>query len=159
MTKLRDFFCLKRREQYASSDLIDHDAFRFATTCEQSRVDQNNSILALLLIKLGGDKAHPIVDKDVLAEVQLRQTDTAGLPEVGHVGILLPDTSSLGAWTVAERIGKAISNSHYTPEFDVLVYPDDGRHRCRLTRKGKIVICEHALAFSAEKRIESIARL
>jgi len=111
--------------------LLNDEEFRFAAQCERMRVDRNGSVLSLLLITL----PKPDVDQPgieflaKLLEGRLRTTDTPGLLADGRVAVLLPDTSSEGAWKVAADISEVFPPGPTRPECDVRVYPTSGRQQ------------------------------
>jgi lipopolysaccharide/colanic/teichoic acid biosynthesis glycosyltransferase len=56
-------------------------------------------------------------------EGRLRMTDTPGQLDDGRIGVLLPDTSTEGAWKVAADISEVYPPGPDRPECEVLTYP------------------------------------
>jgi lipopolysaccharide/colanic/teichoic acid biosynthesis glycosyltransferase len=122
---------LARRTAPAPSFLLNDEEFRFAADCERMRVDRNGSVLSLLLIRLPHAHATP---RDVafmarLLEGRLRVTDTPGLLSDGRIAVLLPDTTTEGAWKVATDLSEIYPPGPSRPECDVLAYPPHDRGR------------------------------
>lgn len=117
---------LRRRRRGSDQFLLSEADFRFAADCERMRVDRNNSVLSLLLIRL--PQSHS-AEKDIaflarILEGRLRITDTPGLYGDQCVGVLLPDTPAEGAWKVAEDVSEVYPPGPDRPECQVLTYPD-----------------------------------
>jgi lipopolysaccharide/colanic/teichoic acid biosynthesis glycosyltransferase len=122
---------LSRRIAPAPSFLLTDEEFRFAADCERMRVDRNGSVLSLLLIRLPHGHA-AVSDVHFMArllEGRLRVTDTPGLLDDGRIAVLLPDTSTEGAWKVATDLSEVYPPGPSRPECDVLVYPPHRRSR------------------------------
>ena len=122
---------LARRLAPAPSFLLTDEEFRFAADCERMRVDRNGSVLSLLLIRLPHGHA-AVSDVQFMArllEGRLRVTDTPGLLDDGRIAVLLPDTSTEGAWKVATDLSEVYPPGPSRPECDVLVYPPHQRSR------------------------------
>jgi lipopolysaccharide/colanic/teichoic acid biosynthesis glycosyltransferase len=122
---------LARRTAPAPSFLLNDEEFRFAADCERMRVDRNGSVLSLLLIRLPHAHATPrdVVFMARLLEGRLRVTDTPGLLSDGRIAVLLPDTTTEGAWKVATDLSEIYPPGPSRPECDVLIYPPHDRGR------------------------------
>ena len=116
---------LARRTAPAPSFLLNDEEFRFAADCERMRVDRNGSVLSLLLLRLPSAHAKPsdVAFMARLLEGRLRVTDTPGLLNDGRIAVLLPDTSTAGAWKVATDLSEVYPPGPSRPECDVLAYP------------------------------------
>jgi len=125
-----------RRRDTDRNFLLNDEEFRFVAGCERMRVDRNGSVLSLLLITLPEPHADQLGADQLgieflakLLEGRLRTTDTPGQLADGRVAVLLPDTSSEGAWKVATDISEVFSPGPSRPECDVRVYPTSGRQQ------------------------------
>ncbi|MGL4511594.1 MAG: sugar transferase [Lacipirellulaceae bacterium] len=113
-----------RRLAVADRYLLSDDKFDLAAEAERMRVDRNGSFVSLLAISLAPTKNGP-ADVARLARwmsSRLRLTDTAGWLRDGRIGVLLPDTSQHGAWTVASDLCELYDAGSDRPDLEVLVY-------------------------------------
>jgi len=135
ITRLRKLHAsvLKWRRQSVTGDtndyLLNDEDFRFAADCERMRVDRNNSVLSLLLVRLNQPGPEEIAFFARVLEGRLRVTDTPGLLQDGRVAVLLPDTPTAGAWKVAADVSEVYPPGPGRPECEVLVYPNGERTR------------------------------
>ena len=118
---------VSKSSQSASELLLCEKDFRFAADCERMRVDRNQSVLSLLLVRLHKPRSQDIAFFARVLEGRLRITDTPGLLNDGRIAILLPDTSQEGAWKVAADISEVYPVGPDRPECEVLVYPGSDR--------------------------------
>jgi lipopolysaccharide/colanic/teichoic acid biosynthesis glycosyltransferase len=116
-----------RDQRIKSRYLLDEEAFRIEAARERVRTDRAGSPLAILVIELPDDRssARDFLYLSRLLARRLRITDTAGFLTDRRVGVLLPDTSSAGAWKVASDICDVYPVGHARPNCEVFVYPDD----------------------------------
>lgn len=146
---------LARRIAPAPSFLLNDDEFRFAADCERMRVDRNGSMVSLLLIRL--PPAHS-ESKDVqfmarLLEGRLRVTDTPGVLSDGRIAVLLPDTSTEGAWKLAADLSEVYPTGPSRPQCDVLAYPP---HRLERSNQAELdTETEEAGEFSASEDVDA----
>ncbi|TWU20862.1 sugar transferase [Bythopirellula polymerisocia] len=121
-------------EAKSASLLLSERDLRFAAECERMRVDRNGSVLSILFIKLAENHNLPqdMALLERILEGRLRVTDTPGILEDGRVVVLLPDTSSDGAWKVAADISEVYPLGPTRPECEVIIYPDKGHRREKL---------------------------
>jgi lipopolysaccharide/colanic/teichoic acid biosynthesis glycosyltransferase len=106
---------------------LDEKSFRYELTRERVRVDRNGSTLAVLTIELPRGRA-TARDCDFLGRLLLRRlriSDTFGFLSERRVGVLLPDTTTAGAWKVASDICNVYPVGHDRPNCDVVVYPEE----------------------------------
>src|SRR5262245_36687326 len=115
------------QKRSGSKFFLDEQAFRLEMARERMRVDRNGSPLAVLTIELPSARSTPR-DFDFLGRVlagRLRITDSIGFLSAKQVGVLLPDTSTSGAWKVATDVCAVYPPGHDRPSCDVFTYPDD----------------------------------
>ena len=138
---------------------LNEDAFRFEFARELVRAERNGAPLALLLFELPVDNANRR-GISFLAHVlqdRLRITDTAGAVGPRLLGVLLPETSAMGAWKVAGDVCDYYGVGHERPNCDVLMYPEItappviggsecGNQPTRLTRSGTTRTSDFAAA-------------
>jgi lipopolysaccharide/colanic/teichoic acid biosynthesis glycosyltransferase len=116
-----------RDQRIKSRYLLDKDAFRIEAARERVRTDRAGSPLAILVIELPDERStlRDFLYLSRILERRLRITDTAGFLSDRRVGVLLPDTTSAGAWKVASDICDVYPVGHDRPNCEVFVYPDD----------------------------------
>jgi len=93
---------------------------------ERMRSDRGNSMFAMLTFTL----VEPCTDEqfECLGQVlkqRLRVTDDAGVLGPNCVGAVLPETSVVGAWKVADNVCELLPASFPRPDCKVYVHPAD----------------------------------
>jgi len=96
---------------------------------ERSRSDRTNHKFSLIVFDIGAsDKdmtlARYLVDK---INSRVRVADYVGWFDKGKIAVLLPDTSSQGAWMLADMIRTEIKVSPSALTFTVYSYPSQKR--------------------------------
>jgi len=91
---------------------------------ERMRSDRGNSMFALLTFTLDEPvDAALLVCLGQVLKVRLRVTDDAGLLGPNCVGAVLPETSVIGAWKVADDVCDMLPASSSRPQCNVYVHP------------------------------------
>ena len=130
MTQLLDWFqrvpSNLTRKRNECLFLLDTDRFELSATAERMRIDRNDSVLSLLIIRPAKTQSSPeaIEQFEQVMASRLRLTDTAGWMRDGRLGILLPDTTEHGAWKVATDLCETFPVGSDRPDCEVVVYPD-----------------------------------
>ncbi len=112
--------------------------FRAIIERERSRADRSNTTLSLLAIAPTGETPNETVLNrlaDFLAD-RLRVTDDFGLLDDNRMGVVLPDTSSAGAWKVADDVCDHMEAGETPVRCEVFAHPtrlpdeldEDDRH-------------------------------
>jgi lipopolysaccharide/colanic/teichoic acid biosynthesis glycosyltransferase len=128
MIRLRTLSAWRFRTRHDKGIDFLHSVERMQAILERERMrcDRGSSSFALLTLtfatRLG--KAERL---DIARTLQdrLRITDDAGLLGRRRIGIVLPETPTLGAWKVAEDVCDLLPAGKRRPECDVYAYPSD----------------------------------
>jgi lipopolysaccharide/colanic/teichoic acid biosynthesis glycosyltransferase len=128
---------------FASDSFYSLEQMRKALESERLRSDRGNSDFSLLTLTY--PSACDAVELAMMARIfrrRLRLTDQAGLLAPRRIGIVLPLTSSEGAWTLADDIVHLIPSEAREPECDVYTYsgrigPEDDEIRGSGLEPGK----------------------
>ena len=106
-----------------SPEQLDHAMIR-----ESTRVDRKSSgSLALVLFRLPDPKDMKYAVR--LARTilkRIRVTDDVGWFDGEHLGLLLPDTLTIGAWRLAQEVCECIAQRGARPLCTMYTYPADG---------------------------------
>ena len=93
---------------------------------ERMRSDRGNSSFSLLRFTFAGPMRGDTLDRMAgVFRQRLRATDDAGLLSADSVGILLPETNAVGAWTVAADLERLLPLLRDEAECDVFTYPGE----------------------------------
>ncbi len=139
-----------------SSGVLGREAFRRRLTSELSRSARSAEELAMLHVTLDPSAGDPADGENTWAHVaalgetltdRLRRSDVIGVLGPGHLAVLLPGTSRLGARIAARRIELLVrmpenlrrgsDELFAAPECHLRIYPEDGGDvdtLCRLPR-------------------------
>lgn len=99
--------------------------FQTILESERCRADRNQHVISLLVFDIGrSDENH--IQMRCLANVlrnRIRLTDRAGWLDNRRIGVVLPYTSSAGAWQLADYICQEMAGKFAPPEYTVYTYP------------------------------------
>jgi len=105
--------------------LLDRDSFQSELERERMRVDRNDGVFSLMVITTPERNAPSTARLAEVLRGRIRRTDTAGWFDRQRVGVILPDTSSQGAYKLASDLSAFYDDPATTPLFDVYTHPAD----------------------------------
>lgn len=113
--------------------ILSVEQFRWAIERESQRVDRlNASEISLVLFRVGkGERRRATIRlvRTILSRV--RVTDDVGWYDREHIGLILPETASAGAWSLAEAICQAVSRHGTRPLCTMYNYPAAGQNEAQ----------------------------
>jgi lipopolysaccharide/colanic/teichoic acid biosynthesis glycosyltransferase len=118
---------LKRSSGSAMSGLLSREQFARVLARERARSDRTGEVFSLITFALGPEKIPDDLATHLarILEQRLRSTDDAGLLDQRRIGVVLPVTPALGAWTVVDDVCVCIPAGLALPECAVYCYPTD----------------------------------
>lgn len=112
------------RHRSAFDRLIKPEEFARLLNRERARTDRTGDEFSLLVYSpRGGDAAQCLACLATILGRRLRLTDDAGWIGDRQIGVLLPMTPGVGAWTVADDVARRFPNDIPPPSCDVFTYP------------------------------------
>lgn len=103
------------------------EQFHIILEREQDRVDRNGHQFSMIVFEV----SEPEVDSaqvrhlaDILTN-RIRSTDEAGWFDAHRIAVVLPETSAVGAWRLADDVCQAIAAKATAPECAVYTYPPE----------------------------------
>jgi len=116
-------FCLRQARTRGNV----HLAERFHTIIEQekARADRNAHHFSLVLFQISKARQNILQVRYLihLLANRIRWTDEVGWFDTGRLGVVLPDTSAVGAHRLADSICEAVAAKTSAPEYTVHTYP------------------------------------
>jgi GGDEF domain-containing protein len=127
LSKVPAYFKFFVRARRTKSRLGIHSAeeFRAILENERCRADRNHHEFSLVVFDIGNPNAGE-THLRCLARVltnRIRCTDIAGWIDDQNLAVLLPDTSSAGAWRLADNVCKLVGIKIAPPNCTVFNYP------------------------------------
>ena len=122
-TRFKVFVPLSRAS--ALSSIQPHERFHDILERERARSDRKEGQFSVVVFHVGNsgtDSAQVQHLADILTN-RIRSTDEAGWFDAHRIGVLLPETSVVGAWRLADDICQAIAAKTSPPECTVYTYP------------------------------------
>ncbi len=116
------------KEARPSGNVSSVEQFHAILEREKARVERNAHQFSLILFELARSGRESVFQGRYLTDSlvnRIRWTDEAGWYDNRHIGIILPDTSVVGAHSVAGRICKAITSKIAAPVYTVYTYPSE----------------------------------
>jgi lipopolysaccharide/colanic/teichoic acid biosynthesis glycosyltransferase len=108
-------------------NLYDVGRFRQAIERERARADRWDQRLSMLSLGVKRSKAGEETLKLIARRLKnrLRNTDEAGWLDYRHIGVLMPNTEAIGAWTLADEVCSSLPHDIELPECRVFAYPSE----------------------------------
>lgn len=126
MIWLQTIFGLRRSAaaEAGSNWLLERNTFHAFLERERMRTDRNQSVFSLLVISHpAGNGDQDIAQFEEVLRGRIRQTDIAGWFDSRRIGVILPDTGSSGAYTLARDLSKRLGETQPTHDFDIYTHP------------------------------------
>ncbi|REK18890.1 MAG: sugar transferase [Planctomycetota bacterium] len=128
MIRLRNLvqFCFSPSDRAATCDwLLSVEQMQRALDRERMRSDRGASGFSLLEFKYDTPcKTRELTELAKILRQRIRATDDAGSLSPRRVGVVLPETSVAGAWTLAEDILHRLPEGSRKPTCEVYTYPE-----------------------------------
>lgn len=106
---------------------LSREVFRRIIDRERDRANRTGDVFSLVVFTLSDKKQnHDVLT--LLAETlcpRMRSIDAVGWLDSDHVGILLPETNSSGAYKFANKIYQEILLIRLPPKYEIVTYPSD----------------------------------
>lgn len=91
---------------------------------ERARVDRNRQVFSVVVLRQLEGRAAAARTAEVLGQ-RIRAYDTLGQLDQRRLALLLPETNSAGAWTLADDARRRLAEEGITFECEVYCYPTD----------------------------------
>lgn len=110
--------------------MLSEEQFRWAIERESQRVDRLNAEgLSLVLFRVTpGKRRRSTLRLARMTLARVRVTDDVGWFDSEHIGVLLPETESSGAWTLAQSICEIMAQHGPRPLCTMYNYPSTGEN-------------------------------
>jgi lipopolysaccharide/colanic/teichoic acid biosynthesis glycosyltransferase len=126
---LKCFVSSKHTESGRGADrILSKEVFRRILERERARSDRYGGGFSLTVFDVA-DPDKPMINEHYISEIiskRLRPTDEVGWFEKAKVGIVLPNTTPLGARKLSEDICQKIAVKRRPPYFKIYTYPPEG---------------------------------
>jgi len=116
---------LSHRQEVDLSEINSAEDFQTILRRERARADRGNKKFSLLVFEVEGFDENSTFTKFLVKFLssRVRLSDVIGWFNENNIGILLPDTTSEGAYKLAEEIRQKVALTISSPACKVYMYP------------------------------------